>query len=336
MNRLISFLVLIIIGVPAKANEQQFAEMKWLSLSSGTALENCQIGYRTAGELNEERSNVIVFPTWFTGDSETLFSAGLIGPGKLADTDKYYVIAIDALGNGVSCSPSNTSPFPHISTEDMVRSQHWLLTEHLGIEHAHAVMGISMGGMQTFRWMSTYPSFMDKAIPIDGSPRMTSFDLLQWQTHKHIVRTMQGAEIEQDEIQAVLSRVGLLSLFTPDYFLEQVPVAELDKFVEDSDASYGTLDVNDYVSQLDAMIDHEILTDSDESVAAYVRGVAADVLVVGAPTDHMVNQAPARRVARALGAPYFTLDSNCGHVASSSCELESVSAQVAAFLADQY
>jgi len=57
--------------------------------------------------------------------------------------------------------------------------QHILLTRHLGIEHARVVMGISMGGMQTFQWMGQYPEFMDKAIPIDGSPRMTSYDLLQ-------------------------------------------------------------------------------------------------------------------------------------------------------------
>lgn len=313
------------------ADEQQFAEMEWLTTTSGAAIENCRIGYRTAGELNDDRSNVIVFPTWFTGTSEILFTAGLIGPGKLADTDQYFVVAIDALGNGVSCSPSNATGFPRISTEDMVRSQHWLLTEHLGIEHAHAVLGISMGGMQTFRWMSTFPSFMDKAIPIDGSPRMTSFDLLQWQTHRDIVRMMQVGGMNQDEIRLVLSRVGLLSLYTPEYFVEQVPIEELDDFVKGSDASFAGMDVNDYVSQLEAMIDHDLIGDSDESIFAYVREVESDVLVIGVPSDHMVNQAPSRRVARALGAPYFEIQSNCGHVGT-TCEIELVSKRVADFL----
>lgn len=320
-------------AVSAFANEQKFATLDWLTLSSGVALENCEIGYRTSGELNEDQSNVIVFPTWFTGDTETLIAAGLIGSGKLADTDKYYVVAIDALGNGVSCSPSNTDAYPRISTEDMVRSQHWLLTEHLGIDHAHAIMGISMGGMQTFRWMSTFPDFMDKAIPIDGSPRMTSFDLLQWQTHRDIVKMMQAGGMHQEEIAVILSRVGLLTLFTPEYFVEQVPATGLDQFARDSDASYTSFDVNDYVSQLEAMIDHDLIGDTDESITDFVRKVAADVLIIGAPSDHMVNQAPSRRVSRALGAPYFEVLSNCGHVATSSCELDSVTTQVAAFLA---
>ncbi|MDH3440034.1 MAG: alpha/beta fold hydrolase [Gammaproteobacteria bacterium] len=331
MKRLMTAGLMLLFTLASLANEQQFADMEWLTTSSGVAIENCRIGYRTAGELNDDRSNIIVFPTWFAGTSEILFTAGLIGPGKLADTDKYFVVAIDALGNGVSCSPSNAVQFPRISTEDMVRSQHWLLTEHLGIEHARAVLGISMGGMQTFRWMSTFPSFMDKAIPIDGSPKMTSFDLLQWRTHRDIVQMMQVGGMEQDEIRMILSRVGLLSLFTPEYFVEQVPVESLEEFVKDSDASYANMDVNDYVSQLEAMIDHDVIGDTDESITAYVREVESDVLIIGVPSDHMVNQAPSRRVARALGAPYFEVASNCGHVGT-TCEIERVSKRVAEFL----
>ena len=52
----------------------------------------------------------------------------------------------------------------------MVRSQHRLLTEVLGITHLHAVLGISMGGMQTYEWVTTYPDFMQRAVPIVGSP----------------------------------------------------------------------------------------------------------------------------------------------------------------------
>ncbi len=141
-------------------------------------------------------------------------------------------------------------------------------------------MGISMRGMQAFRWMSTFPDFMDKAMPIDGSPHMTSFDLLQWQTHHDIVKMMQARGMHQAKIAVILSRVGLLTLFTPEYFVEQVPATGLDQFVRDSDASYTSFDVTDYVSQLEAMIDHDLIGDTDESITDFVRKVAADVLIM--------------------------------------------------------
>ena len=146
---------------------------------AGEVLRDARIGYRTAGKLNAERSNGILFPTWFTGNTEQLFTTGAVAP---VDTSRFFLIAVDALANGTSSSPSNTDgqagqAFPMVTIRDMVNSQRRLLTEVLGVRHLHAVMGISMGGMQTFEWITAYPGFMDRAVPIVGSPRLGSYDL---------------------------------------------------------------------------------------------------------------------------------------------------------------
>ena len=72
--------------------------------------------------------------------------------------------------------------FPVFTIRDMVNSQYRLLTENLGINHIRAVMGISMGGMQTFQWIISYHEFMDRAVSIVGSPRLTAYDLLLWRS----------------------------------------------------------------------------------------------------------------------------------------------------------
>jgi len=43
--------------------EQQYVNIGDLEMRSGEVLENCSVGYRTYGELNADKSNVLVFPT---------------------------------------------------------------------------------------------------------------------------------------------------------------------------------------------------------------------------------------------------------------------------------
>ena len=317
-------------------SEQQFASIGDLPLESGAILEDARIGYRIAGTLNADKSNVIVLPTWFTGSSGNLIEYGLVGPGLLADTDRYYVIIVDALANGVSSSPSNSpkqagAAFPAISIDDMVTSQHILLTRHLGIEHVHAVMGISMGGMETFQWMGQYPEFMDKAIPIDGSPQMTSYDLLQWQTHLQAIGMLQAAGVSNREITDHLAYLNLLTLWTPDYFVENVPPEKLPEMISESEQGYANLDAYDYAAQLRAMIGHDVYAQENAGQPSYVESVTADVLVIGVSSDHMVNPTPGKKLAATLNARHLEVQSNCGHIGS-SCESSSVNAAVWEFL----
>ena len=105
----------------------------------------------------------------------------MIGPGKALDTDKYFIICTDAIGNGLTTSPSNSTAqprmeFPSFLIRDMVASQHRLLTEHLGIDHVVAVVGPSMGGMQVLQWGVSHPDFMDSLVslvPLAKTPAWT-------------------------------------------------------------------------------------------------------------------------------------------------------------------
>ncbi len=102
-------------------------------LDSGVVLANAILGYETHGELNADRSNVILYPTWYTG--RHMDNRAAIGEGRALDPTKYFIIVPDMFGNGLSSSPTNTpSPhdrgrFPLTTTYDNIRAQKRLCEE---------------------------------------------------------------------------------------------------------------------------------------------------------------------------------------------------------------
>src|SRR5438477_8421388 len=140
-----------------------------LKLESGEAIKDFAISYVTHGTLNAKKPNAILMLTALTGNHHRLDF--LIGPGKALDTTKYFIVATDAIGNGLTTSPSNSKAqprmqFPKFGMRDMVESQRRLLGEKLGIDHVVAVVGPSMGGMQTLQWGVSHPDFMDSLVAI--------------------------------------------------------------------------------------------------------------------------------------------------------------------------
>ncbi|WNC94471.1 alpha/beta fold hydrolase [Paraburkholderia sp. FT54] len=140
-----------------------------LPLESGQVIKDFSISYATHGTLNAEKSNAILMVTAIGGNHHRLDY--LIGPGKALDTNKYFIITTDAIGNGLTTSPSNSvvqpgMSFPHFLIRDMVESQYRLVTRKFGIAHLVAVVGASMGGMQTLQWGVSHPDMMDALVPI--------------------------------------------------------------------------------------------------------------------------------------------------------------------------
>ena len=142
-------------------------------LQHGATLRDAQLAYKTYGELNADRSNAVVYPSWFSGwhtDNEWL-----IGPGMALDPERWFVVVPNMLGNGLSTSPS-TAPepddrarFPHVTFHDQVEAQYRLVTEHFGIETLPLVTGWSMGAGQTYQWAVSHPEMVQRAAPFCGS-----------------------------------------------------------------------------------------------------------------------------------------------------------------------
>jgi homoserine O-acetyltransferase len=343
-------ILLVLLAWPAPAASAQtspaqgaqlLAALGELKLQSGSVIQDFRLGYRTLGSLNAGKSNAILWPSWLGGKSEDLLQ--FLGPGKVVDTTNYFVVLVDAVGNGVSSSPSNSSKqplmkFPVFTIRDMVEAERRLLVEVLHISHLHAVMGISMGGMQTFEWAVAYPNFMDLAIPMMGSPQSTSFDKLVW--------TAQIDAIELDPAWnhghptgplahgfAVSEEIDQMNLTSPAYRVAHTSPKDFEVFLahlkKHAAGDGGT--ASNQIRQREAIISLDIPGELGLTLAESANKVRAKMLVIVSPQDQKVNPIPAREFADAIAAPIVTLDSPCGHI---SLDCISVGPTVARFLAD--
>jgi len=164
-----------------------------LTLDSGATLSPINVGYEVYGTLNADRSNAILICHALTGDQYVASThpitgkpgwwERIVGPGKLIDTDKFFVICSNVLGSCLGTTgpweqrPDTSAPwgldFPVITIRDMVRVQAALL-DHLGIEQLFMVIGGSMGGMQVLEWLTTYPERLHSAVALATAARHTA------------------------------------------------------------------------------------------------------------------------------------------------------------------
>jgi homoserine O-acetyltransferase len=246
-------------------------------------------------------------------------------------------VLVGALANGVSSSPSNSpqqprARFPQVTIRDMVESQHRLLTRVLGLTHVRAVMGISMGGMQTFQWGLAYPEFMDRLIPIVGSPRLAPYDLLLWQANLDAIEQhpdFGGGNYRAQPVLSVVQQLADLNLTTPDSYNAQQTREQV--LATHAKLTPPRFDANDRVRQLRAMMSHDVFKPLGGSIDNAAKALKARLLVVVNERDAMVTPGPALDFAQRAKAQTLVLKGNCGHKAP-SCEEAAIAKRIADFL----
>ncbi len=240
-----------------------------LPLEGGGVIHDFSIAYMTSGTLNAAKSNAVLMVTAIGGNHHRIDF--MIGPGKGLDTDRLFVIKTDAIGNGITTSPSTSTAqhgtaFPHFTIRDMVQSQ-YLLLQHLGIDHLVAVAGASMGGMQTLQWGVSHPDSMDGLVALTPMARTSPWSIAVNQATRHALMLdpafKDGAYAEQpvagwrmraDVLQALATR-------TPNAMRQQF-AAPMDVLAwmdgqEDAVVKSG-FDANDWIAQTWAYDRHNV------------------------------------------------------------------------------
>src|SRR5947207_8668441 len=242
-----------------------------LKLESGEVIRDFAISYVTHGTLNAKRSNAILMVTALTGNHHRLDF--MIGSGKALDTDRYFVVCTDAIGNGLTTSPSTSTAqprmrFPRYTIRDMVHSQHRLLTEHLKIDHVVAVVGPSMGGMQALQWGVSYPEFMDSLVALVPLARTPAWSVVivdasrkaimldpAWKGGEYASPPLEGLRLFRDIVAFAAAR-------SPELYRYQFgkPLDVLPWLKTQEDAALTIFDANDYIYQTWAYESHDVGT----------------------------------------------------------------------------
>jgi len=208
---------------PAPGGAVQDHHLGAFQLQCGLETQGLRLRYEMHGRLNADRSNAILFPTWFAG-RHTL-NRWIIGSGRALDTNRFCVIVVNALGNGESSSPSNDSQLlvagrpAEISLFDNVRAQERLVRS-LGIEGLYAVVGRSMGAQQALQWGCLYPRRVGRIFAFCGVPRTTAHNRLLLQAMADV---LQGHEDEPGAAATLAARIYAGWSLSHEFFAAPVP-----------------------------------------------------------------------------------------------------------------
>jgi len=327
---------------PDAAPHQRF-DLGDFPLESGQVIEKGFLTYVTHGTLNDQRNNaILVLPSLMGTHHRHDF---LIGPGKALDPDKYFIIAADTLGNGRSISPSNsqTQPgikFPQFSIRDMVNAQHRLVAEGLELDRLLAVVGLSMGGMQTYQWGASFPDEMAALIPIVSMGRTSPWVTAIWESQRQAIMAdaawAGGAYTEQPE-KGLRAAAASLETWVRhwDWMDKEFPDnTEVIGWLNEQSAETAKLwDANDFIYQTRAEDLHDIAKGGDYAEA--LRRIEARTLLMPGTHDLLHPPADSRFAAKQIPrATLVEIDSDQGHMASGSsqADIDFVNTAIARFL----
>lgn len=190
------------------------------ALESGEAIDDLHVSYVVHGDL-ADKSKPVVLGLCAIGSTHHRLDF-LIGAGRALDPARYTIVVVDALGNGLSSSPSNspTQPreqFPRFAIRDMVRSQKRLL-DHLRVESLHGVVGASMGGMQALQWGVSFPQFMSHLVALVPMARTAPWAQAINETARLALRPAGAGASAEIDWSAWVAVMQILAMRSPTRF----------------------------------------------------------------------------------------------------------------------
>jgi homoserine O-acetyltransferase/O-succinyltransferase len=329
-------------------------------MKRGGRLPEVTIAYESWGELTPNHDNAILI---FTGLSPTAHAASsqedpepgwwefMIGPGKAIDTDRFYVICVNALGGCYgSTGPESINPatgksygtdFPELTIEDIAKAGHHLMHE-LGIDHLHAVIGPSMGGMVALAYALQYPKEFDYLISISAATRALPFTIAMRSLQREIIRCDPNwkdghyhSSEEPGDGMKLARKLGLVSYRAAEEWHQRFDRARISRerrkgnpfeieFEVESYLDYnaqkfvGNFDANSYLYLSRAMDWFDVADHGGSVNAGLAKICVKKALIIGVTTDILFPLEQQKEIAEGLiksgrNVEFVAIDSINGH-----------------------
>lgn len=260
----------------------------------------------------------------------------LVGPGKLFDTERYFVICCNMLGScygssgPASIDPSTGRPyyltFPRVTVRDIVRSQN-LVREHLGIPKIDFLIGASIGGFQALEWTLMYPDAVRQAVFMATLPRVTPWLTAFQETQRMALdadptfRACRSLDGGKEGLKCART-VALISYRCGDGYDRKQQEAGPDTLFPERSCSYQRYQGEKFAARFDAYsywylsysVDSENVGRGRGGVAQALSRIRAAVTVVGIDSDLIFPADQMEEMARQIpGARYERIHSHFGH-----------------------
>lgn len=332
-----------------------------LTLSCGRTLEEYDLVIETYGTLNAARSNAMLICHALSGhhhaagyhsmeDRKPGWWDNFIGPGKPLDTNEFFIVALNNLGGcHGSTGPASINPetgnaygpdFPLVTVEDWVESQA-RLADHLGIEQWAAVVGGSLGGMQTLQWSLAYPDRLRHAVVIASAPKLSAQNIAFNEVARQAIRSdenfNEGRYLEQSAIPR--SGLGLARMIGHiTYLSDDAMGAKFGRELKNEEYSFdydvqfqiesylryqgekfsGDFDANTYLLMTRALDYFDPARAFDDDLSRTLEGAKAKFLLMSFTTDWRFSPERSREIVNALleagkEVSYLEIDAPQGH-----------------------
>lgn len=319
--------------------KKEYIHNEIFEFEAGGKLSGLKVAYHCSErpwEAGDERKVIWICHALTANSDPTDWWPELVGPGKLFDTEKYFVVCANMIGSPYGSSgPATENPltgkpyyfdFPLITVRDIVKAN-ILVRKHLGIEKIDLMVGGSIGGFQSVEWCIMEPEVIEKTILIACGVRVTPW-LTAWEESQKMAleadptfRACESLKGGEAGLRCARS-IALISYRSYEGYNATQQEADEDCLFADRAGSYQRYQGKKLSDRFDAY-SYYCLTNSVNSnnvgrgrggVEAALATIKSDVTVVGIDSDRLFPVEEQRLIHKAIpGSTYHEITSKFGH-----------------------